>query len=157
MKDGQIPPEAFFHRWIETLLASLDAEMDDDTRSKIMESPGRFCASYHGDLEKAQAIRHNAYDLDRLLVQVNQRISWCGKWVREGETITSVCKRCGCPLIREGLATLSPTHCLCSQGWVQAVFESALGTSVDVELAQAIGRGDPVCRFVVHPHQAQDG
>jgi hypothetical protein len=141
---------AFFREWVERLLSKQDDETDHKTRTKIMASLGRICAAYHGDLEKAHAIQDNDKDLDTKLKQMNQQIPWCGRWVREGETINCVCKRCGCPLIREGLATLSPTHCLCSRGWVQAVFEPVLGTSVDVELSQAIGCGDPVCRFVIH-------
>jgi len=62
-----------------------------------------------------------------------------------------VCQECGCPLVRAGLVELSPTLCLCSRGWVQAVFEAALAKPVEVELEQAIGRGDPACRFVVKP------
>jgi hypothetical protein len=35
------------------------------------------------------------------------------------------------------------------QGWVKAVFTEALGR--EVELLQAIGRGDECCEFVVSP------
>ena len=38
---------------------------------------------------------------------------------------------------------------LCSRGWVKAVFGEALGQEVDVELVQAIGRGDECCEFAV--------
>ena len=41
------------------------------------------------------------------------------------------------------------TTCLCSRGWVKAVFTEALEEEVEAELVQAIGRGDECCEFVV--------
>jgi predicted hydrocarbon binding protein len=51
----------------------------------------------------------------------------------------------------EGYLEHSPTFCLCSRGWVEAVFEEALGEEVEVGLVQAIERGDGCCEFVVRP------
>ena len=57
---------------------------------------------------------------------------------------------CGCSaLVVEGYVDRSPTFCLCSRGWVKAVFAEALGEEVDVEQVQAIGRGDECCEFAV--------
>ena len=55
------------------------------------------------------------------------------------------------PLVVAGYVDNSPTLCLCSRGWVKAVFTEALGEEVEVELVQAIGRGDECCEFMVHP------
>jgi predicted hydrocarbon binding protein len=49
----------------------------------------------------------------------------------------------------------NPALCPCSRGWVKAVFTEALGEEVDVELVQAIGRGDERCAFRVSA--ARDG
>jgi predicted hydrocarbon binding protein len=65
--------------------------------------------------------------------------------------IHSVCAACGCPLVVEGYVEKSPTFCLCSRGWVKAAFSEALGQEVEVELKQAIGRGDECCEFLVVP------
>ena len=68
---------------------------------------------------------------------------------RQGK-IHTVCTECGCPLVQEGYVENSPTFCLCSRGWVKAVFTEALGEEVDVDLVRAIGRGDECCEFVVN-------
>ena len=60
----------------------------------------------------------------------------------------------GCPLVVEGYVSRSPTFCLCSRGWVKAVFGEALGEEVDVDLVQAIGRGDECCEFDVALHRS---
>jgi hypothetical protein len=39
---------------------------------------------------------------------------------------------------------------MCSLGWVKAVFEIIAGAPVQAKLEQAIGRGDPVCEFMVY-------
>ena len=88
-----------------------------------------------------------------MLDLLNRQVPWCGSWVRDGDVITSVCEQCGCPLVRAGWVRPSPAFCNCSRGWVKAVFETALGRPVEVELGQAIGRGDPVCRFLVRPKE----
>jgi predicted ArsR family transcriptional regulator len=139
-----------FRGWVEALLSTLEIQMDDDARADLIESCGRACALQYNAVEQARAIQRSTTEFDERLERVNQEILWCGSWTREADTLTSVCEECGCPLVRASLVRLSPTFCYCSRGWVKAVFEAVLDTPVEVELAQAIGRGDPACRFVVH-------
>ena len=137
-------------KWLEALMTGLDAEVDEKTRAQVMEHCGRACAVHFGNIKTAQAIKHGAKGIGDLLDKLNQQKNfWCGRWVKDGDTIYSICKECGCPLIRAGLIELSPTFCNCSRGWVKAVFETLLGGPVEVELEQAIGRGDQVCEFIV--------
>jgi predicted hydrocarbon binding protein len=137
-------------KWVETVVAGLDAEVDEGTRARVMAHCGRACALHFGAIEWARRIQHGTEEIGELLDELNRQEGfWCGKWVSDGDTIYSVCEACGCPLVRAGLVGLSPTFCQCSRGWVEAVFETALGKRVEVELEQAIGRGDPVCKFVV--------
>lgn len=137
-------------KWLEALVTGLDAELDEKTRAQVMEHCGQACAVHFGSVEKAQAIKHGAKGIGDLLDKLNQQEGlWCGRWVKDGDTIYSICEECGCPLVRVGLVELSPTFCNCSRGWVKAVFETALGRPVEVELEQAIGRGDQVCEFIV--------
>ncbi len=135
--------------WVSSLLSSAEELLDEATKERLLESCGRACAIHYGSSEMAQSIAKSADQIDQHLDQVNQKIPWCGKWVRDKDTITCVCESCGCPLVREGLVALSPIFCNCSRGYVKAVFEVILGGPVTVELKQAIGRGDPMCQYVV--------
>jgi predicted hydrocarbon binding protein len=115
-----------------------------------MQACGKVCAKHHASIDIAKSIKQESKDIDGFLEKLNQQKDyWCGKWVREGDIIYSVCEECGCPLVLAGLVELSPTFCDCSRGWVKEVFEAALGKPVEVDLTQAIGRGDKVCKFVV--------
>ena len=136
-------------KWVRSLLSALDENVGAEARSRLLEACGRTCAAHHGDLDRAEAAGERAGDLDELLDSLNRDVSWCGAWRREEDGIVSVCEQCGCPLVREGLVKLSPVFCACSTGFVKELFERALGRPVLVCLEQAIGRGDPVCRFVV--------
>lgn len=139
----------FLRTWLAALLAGLGAKVDEKTRAQVLESCGWACAFHLGSIETVKAIHSKVKQIDELLHLLNQQEGfWCGKWIREGEIIYSICEKCGCPLIRSGWAELSPTFCLCSMGWVKTVFEFVLGTPVQVELEQAIGQGDPVCKQI---------
>lgn len=136
-------------KWVQSLLSALDANVDAEVRTRLLEACGRTCAVHHGDLDRAEAAGERADDLAGLLDRLNRDVSWCGAWRREAGGIVSICEQCGCPLVREGLVKLSPVFCACSTGFVRALFERALGRPVLVRLEQAIGRGDPVCKFSV--------
>ncbi|MGA9349561.1 MAG: DUF6144 family protein [Anaerolineae bacterium] len=153
MTEGNLTIE-LFREWVATLMSTLEVQVGEDTRAELMEPCGQACALHHGSIEQAIAIKHSAREIDELLDKLNQQEGfWCGSWVRDGDTIYSVCEYCGCPLVRAGLVRLSPTFCNCSRGWVKAVFETILARPVEVELEQAIGRGDQVCRFSVCPKE----
>lgn len=146
--------EELMRKWMAALLADIDDEVDEKTQERLMEACGTACARYHGSIKIARAIGKKSHNLDDLLKALNQQKDyWCGEWKRKGDTVFSVCKDCGCPLVSAGLVELSPSFCECSRGWVRAVFEAALGKPVEVELEQSIGRGNPVCRFVVLPEK----
>ena len=145
----EAPCVEFLREWMASLLSSMENELDDTTMKRLFESYARTCGVHYGSVRLAQSIAKSATQIDERLERPNQEIPWCGKRVREDDSMNAVCESCGCPLAREGLVTLSPAFCDCSQGYVKAVFEVILGSSVIVELAQSISQGDPVCRYVV--------
>jgi predicted hydrocarbon binding protein len=136
-------------RWLPALIEALDECTSEEQRMRIMEVCGRGCGE--PDLQEVRRIKAEARDEEHLLQLINERIKWCGDWEWSDGKIHSVCAACGCPLVVEGYLERSPTFCLCSRGWVKAVFTEALGEEVEVELVQAIGRGDECCEFLVIP------
>ena len=141
--------ENIVRRWLPALIDGLDECTSEEQRIKILEQCGRACGE--PDLQEVRKIRDEARDREHLLQLINERIPWSGEWVWQEGKIRTVCAACGCPLVKEGYVENSPTFCLCSRGWVKAVFTEALGEEVDVDLVQAIGRGDECCEFLVHP------
>jgi len=146
MKDTEL-----FARWARTLLDQIDRFMDQERKKQMLEECGRACALNFGSLEVAREAKEASRSIDEVLDRLNRHEGfWCGPWVRDGKQVTSVCDECGCPLVHAGFLQPTPVSCMCSLGWVKAVFEIIAGAPVQAKLEQAIGRGDPVCEFTVY-------
>ncbi|MFX0063098.1 MAG: DUF6144 family protein [Candidatus Hermodarchaeota archaeon] len=134
---------------LNSLIQGLEkTEIDLETRKEIMEYCGQACAKLYGHLDIAEKIAEEASTVQEILSQFNA-VPWCGKWYKKGDTIQAECSRCGCPLVQNNIISLSETLCLCSRGWVGAVFEKLFKKPVEVELASSIGKKDKICQFVV--------
>lgn len=143
-------------KWLRRSSKLLDAivkslnEVDLETRRRIMESCGKACAQEDGDLAIAEGIGKTASSVKEVVERINKELVWCGIWSQKGKSIECICAKCGCPLVRSKLVDRNAIWCFCSRGWVKVIFEAALRKRVEVELEKAIGRGDNVCKFVVH-------
>jgi len=136
-------------KWLKVLMESIDEFVDEKTRKEIMEKCGQACAIYHGEIDEIKLIKRKGENLEKILETMNQENLWCGKWVKKGNTISSICNNCGCPFVKAEIIKPSPTFCYCSRGWVKSIFELILEKPVEVELEKAIGRGDEVCQFII--------
>ena len=142
-------PVDLLGKWIKALTESIDESVDEKTKKKIMEKCGKACAIYHGEMDEIKLIKRKGENLKDILNTMNQLDMWCGKWVKKGNTISSICDECGCPFVRAGVIKPSKTFCYCSRGWVKSVFELILEKPAEVELKKAIGKGDEVCQFII--------
>jgi predicted hydrocarbon binding protein len=138
------------HAWLEAMFSGLEQQTDEKTRTSMLESCGRVCARHGGAVTKARAIKDNGKKIDELLNDLSRATSGLFEWRREDDMMQLVYRKCFCPL-RSAELVKSPTFCGCSCGWIKEVFETASGEPVRVECQQAIGRGDPVCKFMIRP------
>ena len=134
------------HKWIRALTESLDTQLDEKTKEKILENCGRNCIP-SSFIEKAKALKKNAKDTDDFLDKLGK------KWKhlqRNGNNVYVVYEKCYCPLVKDYPEKLSPTFCNCSKGWIKELFESVLEKPITVELEKSIKQGDKICKFNVH-------
>lgn len=131
--------------WIKSLMENLDAQLDEPTRIKLMESCGRACARRGAVAALAKPAKG---DIDKLLDALGRHV---GKEnaTRDSNVVHLSYPTCYCPLVAAGPPRLSNTFCHCSRGWVLEVFQAVTGKPVGVELTHSIKRGDPACRFIV--------
>ena len=134
---------------LDAIVKSLDA-VDLETRMRLMESCGKACAQEDGDLAIAEEIGKTTSNMTEVVERINKELLWCGIWSQKGKSIESTCTKCGCPLVKSKAINRNATWCYCSRGWVKTIFEAALKRHVEVELEKSIGRGDNICKFVVH-------
>jgi predicted hydrocarbon binding protein len=133
------------HKWIKSLMDGLDNQVDEQTRTAILENCGRNCIP-RSFIDRVKAQCKNTEDLDALLDDMGQIWSHVHK---EGDHLSVVYDKCYCPLVKAYPDKLSPSFCTCSRGWVKELFESVMGRPVEVQLEQSVRQGDPICKFSV--------
>ena len=147
MTDWEKFSKGFLKEWIETLLESMEKNLDEDTRKKVMQHCGRFCARAHA-LEMFQGLKTKTNNLDEFLEKLNATIPGV-TWKKEDEeTITVEYEKCFCPLHHTGLVD-SSTQCNCSTGWVKENMEDYFEKEVKVTLEQSVLQGYPSCKFTI--------
>ena len=138
--------------WIEAVEAALDAHGDPELSARVMRAAGRQCArQILGDC--AEILGKPVETVDELLHAGNQRRmqrhGMANLWERDGNRAHLKIDECACTLVRAGLAQPNPTHCLCSKGLMQELFEALCKGPVTVDMVKAVGHGDDVCEFIV--------
>ena len=133
-------------KWISTLMAELDKNVDEKTLSSVLEQCGRQCQS-QSFVEKAQGLYKKSKDVNDFLDKLGKIYKHLHK---EGEKVYIVYPRCYCPQVNKiPKGKLSGTYCNCSRGWAKALFEGALGRPVEVIKEKSIIGGEGECRFEV--------
>jgi hypothetical protein len=138
----------FIKNWLADLMEAIDREPDDSLKVRVIGACGRACFERHefkrnwaaegrGDPEKLIAALKANFDVWREGTLVH---------VRYG----AVSKGCYCPAARYRPAKPGDIHCYCSRGTHQAVWETALGRPIRVDLVESVRRGGKTCHFVVH-------
>ena len=135
--------------WINDLLEALESQVGGETVKRVLEQCGIACVRRGLCFGVVEEVKNNAQDLsdiDGILDLMNQRRIGGGKLYREDNVIFGSYEECNCPVRKK---VTSPAFCYCTTGWAKEVFETVLEHPVDVELVEAIGRGDEVCTYRV--------
>lgn len=141
----------FAQTWVSRMLNQLDKQLDAPTRTRIMDAMGRECfQSFQGkNPSKSVAAlmegfaKHQGADSIRRDGNIVHL-----KYTRSGSKLVSD-GYCLCPLAEKTPEGWSGTYCECSVGYVKAMFETASGGPVKVELLESLKRGGHTCSFKV--------
>lgn len=134
------------HKWVKALTESLEAEVDEATRERILVACGRSCIP-RSFVKKARKLWEGTRDIDAFLEALG------GEWSHlkpEDDGVFVEYDKCYCPLVKTYPEAMTPTWCNCSRGWAKELFETALGRQVEVEMLDTIRQGGEKCRFQVH-------
>jgi len=135
----------FKEEYLRTLMENIEKELDEKTRTKLMEECGRACARRGPLFKQAQKykgdVKSFVQDMAQLLGKENA--------VLDGDTVRWGYPRCFCELVADGPDRLPAAYCLCSVGWVLEMFETVAQKPVRVELVQSVKRGALSCKFLV--------
>ena len=146
----------FVKGWVADFMSQMDARLDPATRARLMEANGRACfLGGHG----AAPPPDPPIDVDRWVEGVRKYVGPENAW-REGDVVhfkyvgnprglRVADGYCLCPIVEDGPATLSPTFCHCSVGYVSELFASGTGRKASVALADSLRRGGKECHFLI--------
>ena len=144
---------------IRRLISALDANVDEQTRIRIMENCGRACyAGAHGprgdtppkpeDIGKFLDGMRKYLGNDGVQQQGEQTVVYF-KYTANPQGLKTADGYCLCPIFEDAPKDVSPTYCNCSVGYVKEIFERRTGKTVSVQLTNSVLRGGKTCEFTV--------
>ncbi len=139
----------FIQNWLSDLMETIDSEVDEPTKIKLLSGCGRAC--FRRFQFKQDIAAKGKGSVDKLIEALKQNFE---AW-REGDTVHvrygEVNKNgCYCPAANYRPGKLNDIHCYCTRATHQAIWETALGHPVRIDILQTVRRGDPTCHFLVH-------
>lgn len=145
--------------WLKRAMARLDALVNEETRTEIMENCGFNCAKMHrGNIWRARKKRSMYESLGKFLEAEQKKPSKGTRIERRGDVVyqyytpNAFRVRCYCSLWR-GLPAnevASNTWCQCAKGFIMKVWEAYLGKTPKVELLGSCISGAKECKFAIH-------
>lgn len=138
----------FVGGWLNDLLDTMQAQLDEKTRIRLIEGCGRGCFLRHKF--KQDIAEAGKGDADKLLAAYKRNFE---VW-REGDLFHvrygAVSSRCYCPVAALVPAKPGDLHCECTRTTHQTIFETALGRPIKVEILESLRRGGKTCHFAAH-------
>lgn len=139
----------FVSGWITSLLEGLRAQVDEETRARILAGCSETCTAMWAAQAREIHQRAPEADVPALLAAFCALLPGGGPDAQvEGATISwrFAPEQCPCPI---GQITGNPEVCLCGAGHVRGMLESLLGRPLTVQLERSRLRGDEECAYTI--------
>jgi hypothetical protein len=141
----------FIQNWVTDLMDTIDTEVDEETKIKLLSGCGRGCYRRHQFKQDIAAKGKGSVDKLIEAYKANFEIWRNGQdevHIRYGKLNTYGCY-CPAAKYRPGKAK-TDIHCYCTRATHQAIWQAALGHPVEIDILETVRRGDPTCHFLVH-------
>ncbi len=136
----------FVKNWLTDLFDTIDTELDEATKVRLMAGCGKGC--FRRFQFKQDIARLGSGSVEKLLEAYKKNFE---VWQEGGKVHVrygAVVRQCFCPAARYHPAKPHDIHCECTRATHQAIFETALGRPVRVEILESVRRGGKTCHFV---------
>ena len=131
---------------LNTLINTIDERYKDYKENPLENVGSMFQRGAFSEV--INEYKRNTNNIDELLIELNNAGIGGGNLKIEDNIISGTYVKCYCPYRHALGDSISPGYCNCTKGWAKIIFEIILDRPVEVELVQAISRGDEVCKFV---------
>jgi hypothetical protein len=138
----------FVENWLADLLDSIEKNLERETREKLVAHCGVACFNRH-QFKKDIAMTSEG-SLEKLIENYKRNFEiW-----KDGDQVHirygEVSNQCYCPAANYRPAKPDDIHCECTRNTHKAIFDTALGRSFRVDIAESLRRGGKTCHFVVY-------
>lgn len=138
----------FTRNWLSDLLETIEQELDEPTRVRLMEGCGRGCFRRHQFKQDLAAKAEGS--LEKLIEAYKANFEiWQdsdGVHIRYG----AVSRGCFCPAAQGRSPRPGDLHCECTRATHQSIFEKALGRPFSVKILESVRRGGKTCHLLVN-------
>lgn len=139
----------FIRNWVTDLMETIDSEVDETTKVKLLSGCGRGC--FKRFQFKQDLAAQGKGSPEKLIEALKKNFE---VW-REGDLVhvrygAVNTYGCYCPAANYRPGKPNDIHCYCTRASHQAIWETALGHPVKIDIVQTVRRGDPTCHFLVH-------
>jgi len=135
----------FTANWLTDLFEAIDREVDPAVQQRLLQACGRGCFRRHQfKQDLAAAGKGNA---DKLVEAYRMFFGI----ERDGDLVhIRYGDHCFCPAAHHPPKGPKDLHCECTRASHEAIFETALGRPITVELVESIRRGGQTCHLIAH-------
>lgn len=136
--------------WVKSAMAKLEETFDPSAAKQIRMN----CQCGYGMDEKLALVKElleHSSSLEEFAG--SEKAKAAGLSCSEG-TLYLQFPFCPCPMLAGVDRLETDTWCQCTTGYSKALFESAFGCQVDVELLKSVKMGDEICLMKIIPHGA---
>jgi hypothetical protein len=142
------PDFKFVQNWLTDLTAAMDTQLDEPTKIRLMSACGVGC--FKRFKFKQDIAAEGKSDPDKLIAALKKNFE---VW-REGKMVHvrygEVSQGCYCPAAKYREARPNDFHCYCTRATHEAIWETALGKPVKIDILETVRRGGKTCHFLVH-------
>jgi len=138
----------FLAEYLETLMSSLEKHLDEETRAKVLNETGKYCAQAHAT-ELFKQVKTNTKDFAAFIAQINEKFQGTTWEILDDHSVKITYSKCFCPIVETGLHKL-PVQCDCSAGWIKHNLETVLEKPVKVTINKTVLRGASECEFIAN-------
>lgn len=135
---------AFIQSRIAVFIEGMKNELDEPTRSALLEHMGCYCAGSG----KAKSIEFKGR-LDAYLTSIAPYVDQAKHDKEKGtiKIVGVVNNSCFCPFV--DTSKMPKEFCNCTKGWQKETYETIIGKPVEVSIDESVLRGSNRCGFTI--------
>ena len=132
--------------WISLLLTSLNNELDEEAKRKVMK---KTSLAHYQSLKMDELLAPYKGDLDKFIKFLNTEWGWKVTFDKSSNTLIADENKnyCVCPVSKFKKGDKTSAMCYCSEGFAEKMFSTVTGKPTLATVSSSVRRGDATCIY----------